>query len=319
MLVLSPGIPHSFPKPHADRGARQGGRHAAHRAISSCCCSAQNAAHFIGITGTNGKSTTTALIGHILRRAGRAAEVGGNLGPAALGLAAARRRRHLCARDVVLSARTDPHRRRSTSPCCSTSRPTISTAMAAWTGYIAAKRRHLRPAAAARRRRHRRRRRALPRASPASWRARGNLRRAADLGRPRGRGWRLCLRRQALRRHGRPQCLDRRSGERPRPARRAQLAERRGRLRRRPAPRAMPAEVIARALRSYPGLRPSPGDGRDAWTACASSTTARRPTPTPRPRRWSATTRSIGSPAAWPRKAASNRSSRCIRASATPF
>jgi len=34
----------------------------------------------IGITGTNGKSTTTALIGHILRAAGKNVFVGGNLG-----------------------------------------------------------------------------------------------------------------------------------------------------------------------------------------------------------------------------------------------
>jgi UDP-N-acetylmuramoylalanine--D-glutamate ligase len=43
-------------------------------------------ARFIGVTGTNGKSTTTALIHHLLRGAGRVAEVGGNLGPPALGL-----------------------------------------------------------------------------------------------------------------------------------------------------------------------------------------------------------------------------------------
>jgi UDP-N-acetylmuramoylalanine--D-glutamate ligase len=43
-------------------------------------------ARFVGITGTNGKSTTTALVHHLLKRAGRPVEVGGNLGPAALGL-----------------------------------------------------------------------------------------------------------------------------------------------------------------------------------------------------------------------------------------
>lgn len=35
---------------------------------------------YIGITGTNGKSTTTALIGEIFRQAGREAQVGGNIG-----------------------------------------------------------------------------------------------------------------------------------------------------------------------------------------------------------------------------------------------
>jgi UDP-N-acetylmuramoylalanine--D-glutamate ligase len=39
-----------------------------------------------GITGTNGKSTTTALIGHILKENGVSAAVGGNIGRAALDL-----------------------------------------------------------------------------------------------------------------------------------------------------------------------------------------------------------------------------------------
>ena len=42
--------------------------------------------HTIGVTGTNGKTTTTALIGHILRASGIACQVGGNIGtpPAAM-------------------------------------------------------------------------------------------------------------------------------------------------------------------------------------------------------------------------------------------
>lgn len=45
-----------------------------------------NGAAFIGITGTNGKSTTTALIGHILRVCGYKVAVGGNIGTPALAL-----------------------------------------------------------------------------------------------------------------------------------------------------------------------------------------------------------------------------------------
>jgi UDP-N-acetylmuramoylalanine--D-glutamate ligase len=85
-LVLSPGIPHSYPEPHP----------AVARALAAgtpiigdleLLGRAQPAARYIGITGTNGKSTTTALIGHILAAAGRPVEVGGNLGTPALSLA----------------------------------------------------------------------------------------------------------------------------------------------------------------------------------------------------------------------------------------
>jgi UDP-N-acetylmuramoylalanine--D-glutamate ligase len=41
----------------------------------------------VAITGTNGKSTTTALIGHILKNAGITCDVGGNIGRGALDLA----------------------------------------------------------------------------------------------------------------------------------------------------------------------------------------------------------------------------------------
>ncbi|NDH61703.1 MAG: UDP-N-acetylmuramoyl-L-alanine--D-glutamate ligase, partial [Alphaproteobacteria bacterium] len=48
---------------------------------------AEPEARFVAITGTNGKSTTTALIGHILKQAGMRCEVGGNIGRGALDLA----------------------------------------------------------------------------------------------------------------------------------------------------------------------------------------------------------------------------------------
>ena len=43
-------------------------------------------APFVAVTGTNGKSTTTALIAHLLREAGRDVEMGGNIGNAILAL-----------------------------------------------------------------------------------------------------------------------------------------------------------------------------------------------------------------------------------------
>jgi UDP-N-acetylmuramoylalanine--D-glutamate ligase len=84
-LVLSPGIPHSFPEPHPIVArARAGGADII--GDIELLARARRAARYIGITGTNGKSTTTALIGHILRLAGMGVEVGGNLGTAALSL-----------------------------------------------------------------------------------------------------------------------------------------------------------------------------------------------------------------------------------------
>lgn len=82
-LVMSPGIPHSFPKPHP---AAVAAKAAGVPLIGDMELLARSGskARFVGITGTNGKSTTTALIGHILRTTGVDCEIGGNLGPAAL-------------------------------------------------------------------------------------------------------------------------------------------------------------------------------------------------------------------------------------------
>lgn len=86
-LVLSPGIPHSFPAPHE---VVELARHSGCEIISDIelLARAQRGVRFVGITGTNGKSTTTTLIGHILKRAGRPVAVGGNLGIPALELEA---------------------------------------------------------------------------------------------------------------------------------------------------------------------------------------------------------------------------------------
>ncbi|MBL8669356.1 MAG: UDP-N-acetylmuramoyl-L-alanine--D-glutamate ligase [Alphaproteobacteria bacterium] len=84
-LVISPGIPHTHPKPHPVAAA-------ARAAGAELICDvellarASPAARFLGITGTNGKSTTTALTGHVLKVGGMDAEVGGNIGVAALDL-----------------------------------------------------------------------------------------------------------------------------------------------------------------------------------------------------------------------------------------
>lgn len=88
-FVLSPGVPLTHPKPHwtvdlahaagveiigdIELFVRERKRQAPD-------------APFIAITGTNGKSTTTALIAHVLKSAGRDTQLGGNIGTAVMTL-----------------------------------------------------------------------------------------------------------------------------------------------------------------------------------------------------------------------------------------
>ncbi len=78
-LILSPGIPHTHPAPHPVAAlARQHGVEIVGDVEYLFRMLPEPV--YIGITGTNGKSTTTALIAHILTNAKRKNEVGGNLG-----------------------------------------------------------------------------------------------------------------------------------------------------------------------------------------------------------------------------------------------
>ena len=88
-LILSPGVPLTHPEPHWTVPlAKAAGveiigdtelfeRARAVRAPKS---------RLVAITGTNGKSTTTALIAHILKQAGLKVEMGGNIGTPILAL-----------------------------------------------------------------------------------------------------------------------------------------------------------------------------------------------------------------------------------------
>lgn len=88
-LVLAPGVPLTHPKPHWS--VDLAGAHGvpvigdvelfARQRRKQC-----PDAPFVAITGTNGKSTTTALIAHLLRHAGRDVQMGGNIGTAVLSL-----------------------------------------------------------------------------------------------------------------------------------------------------------------------------------------------------------------------------------------
>ena len=77
-LVLSPGVPLTHPRPHAVVTLAKAAGCEIIGDIELLARTMINA-RYIGVTGTNGKSTTTALIGHILSVSGQEAEVGGNL------------------------------------------------------------------------------------------------------------------------------------------------------------------------------------------------------------------------------------------------
>lgn len=89
-LILSPGVPLTHPAPHwTVERAKAAGVEIIGDIELFCRERAVLApdAPFVAITGTNGKSTTTALVSHILRAAGRDVQMGGNIGTAILSLA----------------------------------------------------------------------------------------------------------------------------------------------------------------------------------------------------------------------------------------
>jgi UDP-N-acetylmuramoylalanine--D-glutamate ligase len=88
-LVLAPGVPLTHPKQH---WSVEKAKAAGIEIIGDIEIFVREraaiapGAPFVAITGTNGKSTTTALIAHVLREAGRDVQMGGNIGVAILDL-----------------------------------------------------------------------------------------------------------------------------------------------------------------------------------------------------------------------------------------
>lgn len=88
LLVSSPGIPMAYPAPHPviAHAQSQGTAVCGDVELFAQARGQLPPHHVVSITGTNGKSTTTALIAHILKTAGQTAMIGGNFGPPILSL-----------------------------------------------------------------------------------------------------------------------------------------------------------------------------------------------------------------------------------------
>jgi UDP-N-acetylmuramoylalanine--D-glutamate ligase len=93
-LIVSPGIPHLYPAPHPAAAAAWEAGVAVDNDVGLFFRSFATPAwesfdrvpQVVGITGSNGKSTTTALLAHILEGSGRPVQMGGNIGRGVLDL-----------------------------------------------------------------------------------------------------------------------------------------------------------------------------------------------------------------------------------------
>jgi len=90
-LVLSPGVPLTHPKPHwtVEKAKAAGVEIVGDIELFARTVNAapeHKRPKIVAVTGTNGKSTTTALIGHVCAQAGRDVRIGGNIGVGVLDL-----------------------------------------------------------------------------------------------------------------------------------------------------------------------------------------------------------------------------------------
>jgi UDP-N-acetylmuramoylalanine--D-glutamate ligase len=111
-LLLSPGVPLTHPQPH---GVVEHANRAKVPVIGDVELFAREVrtqadqpgkAPVIAITGTNGKSTTTALVGHILNQCGFQRPDRRQYRQVGAGIVAAHRQDHLCAGNVQLPDRS---------------------------------------------------------------------------------------------------------------------------------------------------------------------------------------------------------------------
>ncbi|WP_068299645.1 UDP-N-acetylmuramoyl-L-alanine--D-glutamate ligase [Pararhodobacter sp. CCB-MM2] len=88
-LITSPGIPHLYPAPHPVIAAALAAGVPVDNDISlffRALADSDEAPKVICVTGSNGKSTTTALIAHLLAEAGREVRMAGNIGTGVLSI-----------------------------------------------------------------------------------------------------------------------------------------------------------------------------------------------------------------------------------------
>ena len=93
-LITSPGIPHLFPAPHPVIGRAMAAGIPVDNdiglffqsAATSQWAEMETPPKVVAVTGSNGKSTTTALIHHILTEAGRPTQMAGNIGKGVLSI-----------------------------------------------------------------------------------------------------------------------------------------------------------------------------------------------------------------------------------------
>ncbi|PWE29100.1 UDP-N-acetylmuramoyl-L-alanine--D-glutamate ligase [Pararhodobacter marinus] len=88
-LITSPGIPHLYPAPHPVIAAASAAGVPVDNDISlffQALADSDDAPRVVCVTGSNGKSTTTALIAHLLEEAGREVRMAGNIGTGVLSI-----------------------------------------------------------------------------------------------------------------------------------------------------------------------------------------------------------------------------------------